>query len=577
MVNACNALNVGIYVDAVINHMADIEVPVGAGVGTAGTSYQSTPAGSRTYGAQYQADDFHSPDCTISDYGDRRQVQQCKLSGLPDLHTGKADVQTELHDYLQALIDAGVKGFRIDGAKHMAAHDIEAIFDGLTGSFYVFQEVIDQSADERVRDWEYTPSGDVTEFAYAFALGAAFDDACSGSLSDLEGRFDDADMLPSRFAQVFSDNHDNQRGHGVGSGCVVDHRDDQEHVLANIFALAYPYGHPSVMSSYYWQESSTINTNDSYGPPTVTGGPGSDGATLPVYVDGDNIPDNCAATYTWGKWTCEHRRTATANMVKFRQVTAGETVTWQNIGATPTDHIALRLGSKGFVAINRTSSPATTTYQTGLPAGSYCDITKYDFNPNTNQCVAPGTRMRAPADAWIVVDSSGQIIDKQLAAMDAFAIYAGSPLAITLASFDAQAQSDHVRVAWETVSELNNAGFNLYRTSAADQQPAPADLLAFVPSQAPGGTAGAAYSFRDSNVVGGQTYWYWLKDVELNGATALHGPVSVIYAAPTAVTLSAMQVGSAGAPALPVVLVLLALGAAMLLAGIHASRRTQAV
>ncbi len=197
MVAACNALGVGVYVDAVINHMADIEVPVGAGVGTAGTPYQSTMPG-RFYGTQYQADDFHI-DCTISNYGDRRQVQQCKLSGLPDLNTGKADVQTELHNYLQALLTAGVKGFRVDGAKHMAAQDIAAVFTGLTsptGTFYVFQEMID-AASERVRDWEYTPNGDVTEFAYPYAIGAAFDDACGGSLSDLESRFDDPDMLPS--------------------------------------------------------------------------------------------------------------------------------------------------------------------------------------------------------------------------------------------------------------------------------------------------------------------------------------------------------------------------------------------
>ncbi|HSN77628.1 MAG TPA: pullulanase-type alpha-1,6-glucosidase [Anaerolineae bacterium] len=580
MVAACNTLGVGIYVDAVINHMADIQVGAPPR-GTANTEYKSTPAAERFYGSQYQSDDFHSPDCTISDYGDRRQVQQCKLSGLPDLHTGKTDVQTELHDYLQALIDEGVKGFRIDGAKHMAAHDIEAIFNGLTGSFYVFQEVIDQSADERVRDWEYTPGGDVTEFAYAFALGAAFDDACTGSLSDLETRFDDADMLPSRFAQVFSDNHDNQRGHGVGSGCVVDHRDGPEHVLANIFALAYPYGHPSVMSSYYWQESSTVNTNDSYGPPTVNGGPGSDGATLPVYVDGDNIPDNCASTYTWGKWACEHRRPSTANMVKFRQVTAGEAVVhWQNVGVVspvPSDHIAFGLGSKGFVAINRTGSGAVTTYQTGLPAGSYCDVVHYDFNPTTGDCLLPGAAARAPAVDLIVVNASGQIVDQTLNAMDAFAIYSGAgPLAVTLADFSAEQVEDFVRVAWETVSELDNAGFNLYRTGAAGAQPEPADLLAFVASQAPGASQGAAYRFQDGNVVAGQTYWYWLADVDLGGATTLHGPVSVVYAAPTAVTLSAMQVGSAGAPALPVVLVLLALATGMLLAGVHASRRTLA-
>ena len=573
MVNACNTLGVGIYVDAVINHMADIEVPAGAGVGTSGTSYQSTMPG-RFYGPQYQADDFHS-DCTISNYGDRRQVQQCKLSGLPDLNTGKSDVQSELHTYLQALLTAGVKGFRVDGAKHMAAQDIAAIFNGLTGNFYVFQEMID-AASERVRDWEYTPNGDVTEFAYPYAIGAAFDDACTGSLSDLQNRFSQPDMLPSRFAQVFSDNHDNQRGHGVATGqCIVDHRDGQEHVLANIFALAYPYGHPSVMSSYYWQNDATNNSNDSYGPPTVNGGPGSSGATLPVFVDGDNIPDNCAGTYTWGKWACEHRRTSTANMVKFRQVTAGQPIVhWQNIGNAPTDHIAFGLGDKGFVAINRTGSSAVTTYQTGMAAGSYCDITKYDYIPSTGQCIDPVTTVRAPADAWVVVNSSGQIVNKTLDAMDAFAIYAGgSPLAVTLASFQAGAQADHVLVSWETVSEIGNRGFNLYRGTA----PAGPDrrLNEFlIPSQSPGSTAGFAYAWEDrATLAVGTTYYYWLEALDEYGATTLHGPVSVVYAVPTAVTVSALQADGARTQALPAWLALLAAG---VLAGAYARRKRTA-
>ncbi|HSN75450.1 MAG TPA: hypothetical protein VL334_10255 [Anaerolineae bacterium] len=150
------------------------------------------------------------------------------------------------------------------------------------------------------------------------------------------------------------------------------------------------------------------------------------------------------------------------------------------------------------------------------------------------------------------------------------------PLAVMLANFDAVAQPDHVLVSWETVSELNSAGFNLYRTGSADEQPGPADLLAFVPSQAPGSTVGATYSFRDSNVVAGRTYWYWLADMDLGGATTLHDPVSVIYGAPTAVTLSVMRAGNPGAAALPLAFVLLALMAAMLLAGINTSRQTPA-
>jgi pullulanase-type alpha-1,6-glucosidase len=579
MVNACNTLGVDIYVDAVINHMADIEVG-NPPAGTSGTQYQSTMPG-RFYGSQYQADDFHS-DCTIVDYGDRRQVQRCKLSGLPDLDTGKTDVQAEIRGYLQALINAGVKGFRIDGAKHMAAHDIAAILNGLTGSYYVFQEAIDISTSERVRDWEYTPSGDVTEFEYSVnAMGNKFNN-CSGVLSDLQSFTTWTGMMPSRFAQVFVDNHDNQRGHGPGGTCIVDHRDGQVHRLANIFTLAYPYGHPSVMSSYYWSTNPASQNGDSLGPPTVNGGPGSSGATLAVYGNSQaagDYPANCSGTYPatvtngdLGKWVCEHRNTAIANMVKFRAVTDGQLVThWQAIDGAPSNHIAFGRGDKGFVAINRTGSAAPTTYQTGMAPGSYCDITQYDYIPGTGECIDPVTTVRAPANAWIVVDASGQIVNRTLGAMDAFAIYkGGSPLAVTLASFEAQAQIDHVLVSWETVSELDNRGFNLYRgtdPAGPDQQL----NAALIPSQSPGNPSGFLYTWQDAaELAAGETYYYWLEDLDLSGATTLHGPVSVLYQAPTAVTLNSVQAASAAAPVWPVWLALLLAAG---LAGLVAWRR----
>ena len=122
----------------------------------------------------------------------------------------------------------------------------------------------------------------------------------------------------------------------------------------------------------------------------------------PVYGAGQSAgdyPANCSGTYPaeptnddLGKWVCEHRNTAIANMVKFRLVTNGQPVTnWQNIGGASSNHIAFGRGDKGFVAINRTGSQATTTYQTGMAAGSYCDITKYDYIPGTGQCIDPVT------------------------------------------------------------------------------------------------------------------------------------------------------------------------------------------
>jgi hypothetical protein len=126
--------------------------------------------------------------------------------------------------------------------------------------------------------------------------------------------------------------------------------------------------------------------------------------------------------------------------------------------------------------------------------------------------------------------------------------YTSTPLAVLLATFEATAQTDHVLVAWETVSEASNSGFNLYRSLSADGEYA---LLGFTPSASPGATQGAAYGYQDFDVTAGQAYWYKLEDIDLNGAATMHGPVSVVYQAPTAVVLSEMTaVGGQGRTAL---------------------------
>ncbi len=132
--------------------------------------------------------------------------------------------------------------------------------------------------------------------------------------------------------------------------------------------------------------------------------------------------------------------------------------------------------------------------------------------------------------------------------IDDFSLEASSPSAVALVSFEARPVDNHILVTWQTLSEFDNAGFNLYRST----DPAgPQTLLAYVPSQAPGSTVGAAYSYEDLAVEPGQTYWYWLEDVSLSGATTLHGPVSATVQAPTAVTLSSVSVRPAAHLTLP--------------------------
>lgn len=100
-----------------------------------------------------------------------------------------------------------------------------------------------------------------------------------------------------------------------------------------------------------------------------------------------------------------------------------------------------------------------------------------------------------------------------------------TPTGVELSRFEAWADGAAIRVEWETASELDTLGFNLYRAESAD---GPWTQLndALIPAQMPGSPVGAVYQVVDESVQPGITYFYWLEDVDLYGVTSLHGPIS---------------------------------------------------
>ena len=78
-------------------------------------------------------------------------------------------------------------------------------------------------------------------------------------------------------------------------------------------------------------------------------------------------------------------------------------------------------------------------------------------------------------------------------------------------------------LAWETGTEVDNAGFNLYRATAPDGPYTKINAALIAAEGDP--VAGASYSFLDKGLAAG-TYYYKLEDVDLNGVTTLHEPVS---------------------------------------------------
>ncbi|MEU9381809.1 alpha-amylase family protein [Streptomyces sp. NPDC048279] len=325
MVNTCHSAGVKVVVDSVVNHMS-----AGSGTGTGGSSYTKYD-----YPGLYSSYDFD--DCTspVSNYSDRWNVQHCELVGLADLDTGEEYVRKTIAGYLNDLLSLGVDGFRIDAAKHIPAEDLANIKSRLTNpSAYWKQEVI-YGAGEAVQPTEYTGNGDVQEFRYAYDLKRVFNDE---NLAYLKNYGEGWGYMSSSVAGVFVDNHDTER-----NGSTLNYKDGANYTLANVFMLAYPYGAPDINSGYEWSDADA--------------GPPNGGTVNACWQDG---------------WKCQHAWPEIIRMVAFRNAVRGQAVTnWWDDGA---DAIAFGRGAKGYVAINHETGSLTRTYQTSLPAGTYCNV-----------------------------------------------------------------------------------------------------------------------------------------------------------------------------------------------------------
>jgi hypothetical protein len=157
-----------------------------------------------------------------------------------------------------------------------------------------------------------------------------------------------------------------------------------------------------------------------------------------------------------------------------------------------------------------------------LPPDDYevTEILPTDWELDYVQCVG--------ADYW---DSSGTSVTIHLRwGEDVVCTFHNKeePTAIDLLSFSAEAGAEGVALAWETATELDNAGFNLYR-ALLDGGPYSKVNGALISAKGDA-VSGASYSFVDTADYG--TYYYKLEDVDLYGVSTMHGPVRVTVARP---------------------------------------------
>ena len=384
MISQCNAAGVQIVADVVINHTTGHDVSwVDDQYGVAGTEYNGSYGRYPGIGIyQYEesgnnhqyglpSGDFHTCKSNvsdnISDYTNADEVWNCRLSTMWDINTGSDRVQNIQAEYLAHLWEDGVRGFRIDSAKHMDPNDIASIKRkfmtkaGITDerSFPWSQEVIYHNGEsEKFAPERYEKNGQVTEFSYAYSLLKDFNGSITNLKNITSDLLDDADN-----ATVFVSNWDTARGSET-----LKPVSGARYELANAFMLGYDYGHPKILSDYAFNESTQYDD----------GVKDSTDTTVPKI----SMDDVCATQkdptqMEYGDWNCQQRWTSIRGMIKFHNAVNGTSVSnWQESGSNNIafERVDANGKSKGLLALNNTLQEHDVDYTTSLPDGEYCNV-----------------------------------------------------------------------------------------------------------------------------------------------------------------------------------------------------------
>lgn len=215
-----------------------------------------------------------------------------------------------------------------------------------------------------------------------------------------------------------------------------------------------------------------------------------------------------------------------------------------------------------LAVFNRSSVERDVTL-TNLPTqcqGNFRDILDNDAPYSTNGA--------GRAVAGLPV---GSLTLNDLPALRSAVLVPAGTTGVQMGGFTATEDDGEVLLRWETVSEVDNQGFHLYRAPSASG-PGIRVNDALIASQAPGSGEGFDYEWVDAEVRAGETYFYWLESVAQDGSTARFGPASVTVSAPTAIAVNTL--GTPAPSSRPLVVALAGLaGVAALGLGLRRRRR----
>jgi uncharacterized repeat protein (TIGR01451 family)/fimbrial isopeptide formation D2 family protein len=204
-------------------------------------------------------------------------------------------------------------------------------------------------------------------------------------------------------------------------------------------------------------------------------------------------------------------------------------------------------------------NPSGTTY--GITFSGLASVVGGQTNTITFQVQVATTAVTGYY--YLTTQANGSnFVSPQLAAPgdanpDAPALTVTSSSAVDLLAFQARTETGTVVLDWETGTEWQNLGFNVYRSQTTG---GPGVLVTPGLVGLAGSSHGGWYAWTDRGVQPGQTYYYWLEDLEFGGVTTRRGPLAVTVPEPGTPDVTALwqpptvPVGKTGAdPAGPTV------------------------
>lgn len=262
MINQLEQEGVQTYADIVVNHMANERGNSTSFPGDeALNDYRSNSEyweRQKLYGdlnnGLFSSNDFNSEFC-IKNYQNKDEVINGRICGqspdrgLPDLRSSEW-VNNQRKQYIQTLYDLGVRGFRLDAAKHMRLDTIKTIIpDSIADNAQIFAETITSGGvgnqEYQLYLEPYLRELSASFGAYDFPLLNVIKNSFSpsGQLSNLADPYGNGNALENTRAITVVVTHDIPYNDGFRY-LILDPRDEQ---LAYAYLMGRDGGSPLVL------------------------------------------------------------------------------------------------------------------------------------------------------------------------------------------------------------------------------------------------------------------------------------------------------------------------------------------